>query len=105
VSNLDVDRKKAIERSNVFLVVITKNWVQEPLRIQELEYAKSIGKPIAVAVFDNIDPEPYLKGAKVIALRRFDRKWFESNSPSVRASILDFIMEVKEKLEKEELKP
>jgi len=101
VSNLDADTKKAIEKSNVFLVVITKNWVQEPLRIQELEYAKNIGKPIVVVVFDDVDPEPYLKDAKVIALRRFDRKWFESNPSLVQTSILDLVAEVKEKLERE----
>ena len=101
MSNLDADTKKAIEKSNVFLVVITKNWVQEPLRIQELEYAKNIGKPIVVVVFDDVDPEPYLKDAKVIALRRFDRKWFESNPSLVQTSILDLVAEVKEKLERE----
>jgi hypothetical protein len=99
-SKRDFVDKEAIEKSDVFLAIITKNWIQEPLRIEELEYAKSLGKLIAVAVLDGVNPEPYLKNAKIIAKRVFDRKQVESGSPLAQALIADFIMEVKEKLEK-----
>jgi hypothetical protein len=100
-SKRDFVDKEAIEKSDVFFVIITKNWVQEPLRIQELEYAKSLGKPIAVAVFDNIDPEPYLKNAKVIAKRVFSREQMGMlGSLIARVLIWQFAMELKEKLEK-----
>ena len=99
-SKRDFVDKEAIEKSDVFVAIMTKNWIQEPLRIQELEYAKSLGKPIAVAVFDGVNPEPYLKNAKVIAKRVFDKKQVESHSSLAEALIADFYMEIKEKLEK-----
>jgi len=91
--------KKAIEDSDCFMVIMTKNWVQEPLRLEEFEYAKSLGKSIAVAVFDGVDPEPYLKDAKVIVKRVFSREQVASGTPLAKALIQDFIEEVEEKLD------
>jgi len=97
-SKKDYVDKKAIENSDVFIVLITKHWVKEPLRIKELEYAKKLGKPIAVAVFDDVNPEPYLKNANVIVKRTFNREQVESQTPLAEALIKDFMDEVMEKM-------
>jgi len=93
--------KKTIQNSDVFLVLMTKHWIQETVRIQELEYAKTLGKPVAVAIFDGVDPEPYLKDANVIAKRVFDREDVKARTPLADALIRDFLEEVKTKIEGE----
>lgn len=93
--------KKAIEHSDVFLAIMTKHWVEEPERIEELEYAKTLGKPVALAVFDGVDPEPYIKGANVILMRDFDRKQVKSGTPKSQALIEAFVIELKQLVEEE----
>ena len=93
--------KDAIQHSELFLALISKHWIQDPLRIEELEYAKSLGKPIAVAIFDDVDPEPYLKDAKVIAKRVFKREQVENpDSPLAKALLQDFLQEIEEKMQR-----
>jgi hypothetical protein len=99
MSKEDFVDKKSIEDSDCLIVIMTKNWIREPLRMQELEYAKSLGKPIAVAVFDEVDPDPYLKDAKVIVKRVFNREQVKSRTPLPKALIQDFFKELEEKLE------
>jgi hypothetical protein len=79
-----------IVNADVFVVVITKNWVTDPKTQEELAVAKENNVPVAAIVFDNIDEKPYLQGAKVLLV-----KHCSSRSPWC---IPDFVKELNEKV-------
>lgn len=72
--------KKNIEASDVFVVIMSKYWEQEPLRIQELEAAKQNKIPIVALVLDNVDEKKYLADADVLAVKKCSREDSENAS-------------------------
>lgn len=90
------ERLRAIEDSAAFLVVMTKYWVREPELIEELEHAKRLGKPVIVAVFDGVDPGPYLRGARVVGMREFRRESFLGEYVAAEAFVREALAKVGE---------
>ena len=88
--------EKGIDRSDIFVVVFSKHFIEDPLRMEELEFAKKKKKRIAVVILDDMDPDPYLKGANVIMKRYVNRK---SNQKLQHELIADFAVELTELLE------
>ena len=66
--------KKNIVASDVVVVIMSKSWEQDPLRIQELEIAKQNNIPVAALVLDNVDEKKYLAGADVLAVKKCSRE-------------------------------
>jgi predicted ATP-grasp superfamily ATP-dependent carboligase len=98
IHSKDYFDKQGIESSQIIIVVMSKNWIAEELRQQELAYAISLKKLIAVAVFDEVDPTPYIKDARVLVMRTFDRKKMTENKALAQALVNDFMEEVQEKM-------
>lgn len=100
IHSKDYFDSEGIKNSQVIIVVMSKNWTDEELRKRELAYAISLNKMIAVAVFDDVDPTPYIKDARVLVLRNFNRKKMTENKVLAQSLVNDFMEEIQEKLQK-----
>ena len=65
---------KNIAVSDIFIVIMSKYWEQDPLRLQELEIAKQHHVPIAALVMDGIDEKKYLADADVLVVKKCARE-------------------------------
>ena len=90
-SQPDRVNKKQIKKSDVFIAIITENWVKDPNTQKELATAKQNHVPVAAVVFDGIDEKPYLKDADVVLVRKYPKENSE-------ACISEFVAELKAKI-------
>lgn len=59
-------------------------------RIKELNFAKELGKPIAIIVWDDVDLSPLMAGAEVVETLRLDSKKHIDGSPLTKELVHDF---------------
>ena len=65
-----------IEESDFFLALVTKTYMGEGQRREEIAYAKALGKPFALVIEKGIDPGNWFDGCNVIGRITFDRDTF-----------------------------
>ena len=64
---------RGIEESDIFIALVTKTFMAEEGRHEEVVYAKALGKPFALAIEKGVDPSNWFDGCNVIGRITFDR--------------------------------
>ncbi len=70
---MDSDTIAGIEESILFLAVVTEVYAKELEHKDEIAYAKTLGKPFALAIEKGVDPGDLFEGCNVIGRLEFDR--------------------------------
>ena len=70
---MDLVTAKEIEQSDMFFAIVTKYWIAEPWHKDEVDYARSLGKPFALAIEEGVAPGSLFDGCNIIGKTKFDR--------------------------------
>lgn len=62
-----------IEGSHLYFAIVTKAFMAEKGKRDEISYAKALGKPFALAIEKGVDPGSWFDGCNVIGRITFDR--------------------------------
>ena len=90
---MDLATAHEIEEADFFLALVTRYWITELWHRDEIAYAKTLGKPFALAIEKGVDPGDWFDGCNVIGRVTFDRdhlndKRIDDWLESVRDSLL-----------------
>jgi len=90
-----------IEKSDIFLALVTKAYMGEGQHKDEIAYAKALRKPFVLAIEKGVDPGNLFDGCNVIGRITFDRDKYDSTQIADWLRSLR-LKEVKEKGSKNE---
>lgn len=75
---MDLVTAHGIEKSKVFLVLVTKAYMTDKGHKNEIAYAKALGKPFALVIEEGVDLSDWFDGCDVIGRVTFDRNNFNN---------------------------